>query len=64
MVILQGGINMSEKEAAQILVNDLVLLADKCKQAIDVAHFLGEDSEKAYIALTLCEQVLDKWTQK
>lgn len=55
---------MSDKEAAQILVNDLVLLASKAKEAIDVAHFLGEDTEKAYIALTLCQQVLDKWTQK
>lgn len=55
---------ISEKEAAQILVNDLVLLADKCKEAIEFGHFLGEDAEKAYIALTLCQQVLDKWTQK
>jgi len=55
---------MSDKEAAQILVNDLVLLADKCKSAIEYGYFLGEDSEKAYIALTLCDQVLDKWTQK
>ena len=55
---------MSEKEAAQILVNDLVLLASKCQEAIDAAHFMGEDAEKAYIALTLCTQVMEKWTVK
>lgn len=55
---------MSEKEAAQILVNDLVLIATKCKEAIEYGHYLGEDAEKAYIALTLCNQVMEKWTTK
>ena len=56
--------NISDKEAAQILLNDFVMLADQCKKALVVAHFKAEDAEQAHIALYLCEQVLDKWTQK
>ncbi len=55
---------ISEKEAAQILLNDFVMLADQCKQALDKAHFKGEDTEQASIALYLCEQVLERWTKK
>lgn len=56
--------NISDKEAAQILLNDFVMLANYCKQALVAGHFKAEDAEKAHIALYLCEQVLDKWTQK
>ncbi len=55
---------ISEKEAAQIMLNDFVMLADQCKQALDKAHFKGEDTEQASIALYLCEQVLERWTKK
>lgn len=57
-------VEQSDREAVQLLVNDFVMLADQCKQALNKAHFKGEDTEQASVALYLCEQVLERWTTK
>lgn len=56
--------NITDKEAAQILLGDFVILASECKKALDKAHFKSEDTEQASVALFLCEQVLERWTKK
>ncbi len=52
------------RENAQQLVNDIVLLALKARDAIDVGQYTGETADKAYEALTLCDLVLNTWTKK
>jgi hypothetical protein len=56
--------NITDKQAAEILLSDFVVLANECKKALDKAHFKAEDTEQASVALFLCEQVLERWTKK